>query len=62
MRIHVDDDSCCGHGVCVGLCPQVFALTDDGYAEAVDAEIPTQWEAAVTEAIARCPEQAIQTH
>lgn len=59
MRVIVDDDSCRGHGVCAALCPEVFSLTDDGYAQALDAAVPEAHQAAVTEAIAACPERAI---
>lgn len=59
MRVWVDDQRCRGHGMCLTLCPDVFSLTDDGYAEAIDAEVPTDLEAAAREAIACCPEQAI---
>ena len=58
MRAAVDDQRCRGHGVCITICPQVFTLTDDGYAVA-QAEIPVEVEAAVSEAVASCPEQAI---
>lgn len=61
MRVIVDDDSCGGHGVCVALCPEVFALTDDGYAQALDTEVPEAHRVAVAEAIAACPERAIHT-
>ncbi|OBI14094.1 ferredoxin [Mycobacterium sp. E2327] len=59
MKVSVDDQRCRGHGVCVTLCPEVFALTDDGYAESITSEVPTQFEAATREAIDCCPEQAI---
>ena len=35
MRASVNDGLCRGHGVCVALCPEVFTLTDWGYAEAI---------------------------
>jgi ferredoxin len=41
------------------LCEEVFNLTDDGYAEAIDSEVPPEFEAATEEAIESCPEQAI---
>ena len=41
------------------LCPEVFSLTDDGYAEAIATDVPTEFEAATQEAIECCPEQAI---
>lgn len=60
MKVIVDDDLCRGHGVCAAVCPQVFTLTDGGYAEALAADIPPEFENAVAEAIAGCPEQAIR--
>ncbi|OBH04653.1 ferredoxin [Mycobacterium sp. E3247] len=59
MKVTVDDQRCRGHGVCTTLCPEVFSLTDDGYAEAIPSEVPTEFEAATQEAIECCPEQAI---
>ncbi|GAA2562178.1 ferredoxin [Mycolicibacterium diernhoferi] len=59
MIATVDDDACAGHGVCVALCPEVFTLTDDGYAQAVGTEVPAQFHEVVTEAAASCPERAI---
>jgi ferredoxin len=59
MKVWVDDERCCGHGVCTTLCPEVFSLTDDGYSVAIDTDVPTELEGAVQEAIKCCPEQAI---
>ncbi|HTX98228.1 MAG TPA: ferredoxin [Mycobacterium sp.] len=59
MKVWVDDQRCRGHGVCITLCPEVFSLTDDGYAVATSSEVPIQLEAATREAIDCCPEQAI---
>jgi ferredoxin len=59
MRVVVDDDACAGHGVCVAVCPQVFALTADGYAEATPSEIAPELEDSVVDAIESCPERAI---
>lgn len=44
--------------MCLTLCPEVFTLNDDGYAEAA-TDVPVQFEAAVREAIVCCPERAI---
>jgi ferredoxin len=59
MRVFVDDDSCAGHGACAAVCPSVFVITDDGYAEAIRSEIPPDLEASVVEAVEGCPEHAI---
>ena len=32
MKVQVNPQICAGFGVCLGLCPEVFALHDDGYA------------------------------
>lgn len=60
MRVWVDDGTCRGHGMCLTLCPEVFSLTEDGYAEAITSDIPTELEVAAREAIECCPEQAIK--
>lgn len=59
MKVSVNDGLCRGHGVCVSLCPEVFTLLVDGYAEAIDDEVAPEFEAAVAEAIQSCPEHAI---
>jgi len=59
MKVWVNDELCRGHGVCVAVCPEVFTLTDDGYAEAIDSEVPPEFHAGVQEAIEACPEHAI---
>ena len=59
MKVAVDEDRCRGHGMCLTLCPDVFQMTDDGYAVADPSEVPAGLESAAQEAIANCPEQAI---
>jgi ferredoxin len=59
MKVSVDDQRCRGHGMCLTLCPEVFSLTDDGYAVAITSDVPMELEAATREAIECCPEQAI---
>jgi ferredoxin len=62
MRIAVDDDRCAGRGMCLTLCPEVFALNDDGYTEAQVLDIPVEFAAAVQRAVECCPEHAITEH
>jgi ferredoxin len=59
MRVTVDEDRCAGHGMCLTLCPEVFELTDDGWAVADPEEVPDGFEDAAREAIENCPEHAI---
>jgi ferredoxin len=59
MRVHVDADVCQGHGVCCALCPDVFELSDDGYAEVVSPDVPEHLEADVRAAVGQCPARAI---
>jgi ferredoxin len=59
VKVTVDEDRCRGHGMCLTLCPEVFRMTDDGYAIADPEEVPAGLEEAAKDAIADCPEQAI---
>ena len=59
MKVHVDSQACAGFGVCVGLCPEVFELHDDGYAVVVVDEVPEEHEEAVRLAVNQCPARAI---
>ena len=59
MRVVIDEDLCRGHGVCCSLCPEVFDLSDDGYAEVLVDEVPAAYEDVVASAVTRCPERAI---
>jgi ferredoxin len=59
MKVTVDEDRCRGHGMCLTLCPEVFSMTDDGYATADPEEVPAGLEDAAKEAIVNCPEKAI---
>jgi ferredoxin len=59
MKVAVDEDRCAGHGMCLTLCPEVFEMTDDGWAIADPQQVPADLESAVNEAITNCPERAI---
>jgi ferredoxin len=59
MKAYIDDDRCRGHGMCVTLCPEVFEVTDDGYARVLVTDVPADYHDAVSRAVAQCPEHAI---
>lgn len=49
-----------GCGLCKGICPEVFSMTDEGVATAIETEVPAELEAAVAEAKDGCPVDAIK--
>jgi len=59
MKVRVDAGVCAGFGVCLGLCPEVFELHDDGYAIVRVDEVPQELEDAVRKAVSQCPSRAI---
>ena len=59
MKVHVDSEVCAGFGVCLGLCPEVFELHDDGYAIVPVSEVPPELEDKVQLAVSQCPANAI---
>ena len=59
MKVTIEQDRCRGHGVCWTICPDVFDLNDDGYAEVRTPDVPGEFEDAVHSAAVNCPESAI---
>jgi ferredoxin len=59
MKVRVDAHLCAGFGVCLGICPEVFELHDDGYAVVRVGEVPPELENAVRQAVSQCPSGAI---
>ncbi|MDG2335295.1 MAG: ferredoxin [Myxococcota bacterium] len=59
MKVYVDLDTCCGHGRCYALCPEVFGEDDEGYPLVSDAVIDAKEEDRARQAAANCPEAAI---
>lgn len=53
------NSNCIGCGLCTGICPAVFTMTDEGVAAAKD-EILVEWNAMVREAAESCPTDAIE--
>ena len=56
MKVTVDEERCAGHGMCLTLCPEVFDMTDDGWAVADPEEVP-----AGLEALPRTPSRTART-
>jgi ferredoxin len=61
MKIEIDYTRCEGHGVCVGVAPQVFVLEDDDEQVRLSTDAPdASLHSAVVLAAKRCPTQAIR--
>lgn len=56
MKYHVNE-ACIGCGLCVGTCPDVFEMTDNGTAMALDVDTE---DPAAQEAMDGCPVSAIE--
>jgi 4-carboxymuconolactone decarboxylase len=59
IKAHVDNEICAGHGNCTAICPGVFELDDDGYANVIVEHVPVELEATARMAADQCPEHAI---
>jgi ferredoxin len=59
LRAEVDPDRCQGHARCWEICPEVFALDDEGLAHVATPDVPPELEAKAREAADNCPERAI---
>ena len=59
MKAAVDPDVCAGFAHCWALCPEVFQLSDEGYAVVVVDDIPAELEETVRTAAQNCPTNAI---
>ncbi|KXF55797.1 ferredoxin [Rhodococcus sp. SC4] len=59
MKVTIDPTLCQGHGRCVTICPDVFDMDDQGNGVVVTADVPTELQADVDEAVTACPESAI---
>lgn len=61
MNVKVDKSLCIGCGLCTSLCEAVFSMGDDGLAEANEAALAENLDAAKDTA-AQCPAGAIEVN
>ena len=59
MKSVVDPDLCIGCELCVETAPEIYTMSDDGVAVAVDSELDASLEAGATQAADECPADAI---
>ncbi len=62
MTLSVDRIRCCGYGLCVAECPQVFELDEDGLARVKLAVIPPELREDAERGALSCPEEAVTIH
>ena len=59
MKYYVND-GCIGCGLCAGTCPDVFSMSDDGVAVAIETDVPEEALNSAAEAKNNCPVSAIE--
>ena len=59
-KLSVDHETCIGCGLCAGICPELFALDDEGKSIPTEPEVDESLEAQAEDAAAQCPVQAIK--
>ncbi len=60
MKMKVNKE-CIGCGLCPEICPEVFLMQEDGFAKAVEDNVPKEFENSAKEAMDSCPVSAIET-
>jgi len=60
MKAFVDKDTCIGCGLCESICPKVFKMNSEGYAEAIPDELDTSVIDDAKDAESQCPVEAIK--
>ena len=53
--------NCIGCGLCASICPEVFEMTDEGFAKAPETEISGDALDTAEEAQSSCPVNAIES-
>jgi ferredoxin len=59
MKASIDRSGCIGCGLCPSICPEVFEMADDGLAEVISEEVPSDAEETAREAAESCPVSVI---
>jgi ferredoxin len=60
MKVIVDKNLCVGCELCAQICPAVFSMGPDSFAEAISGPVPAEQEASCREAAESCPVDAIE--
>ena len=57
---YVVNEGCIGCGLCAGTCPEVFSMNDEGFAVAIDSDVPEESLDTASEAQDNFPVGAIE--
>jgi ferredoxin len=60
LRAFADRERCCGYGICVQLCPEVFKVDVNGLVYLDSDIVPAGLEEEATQAAASCPAEALR--
>ncbi|MEA3178808.1 MAG: ferredoxin [Gammaproteobacteria bacterium] len=59
LRVIANRGACCGYGVCSEICPEVFALDDNGVVIVKTESVPPGLENKAREGAQACPQSAL---
>jgi ferredoxin len=59
MKLSVDHEVCEGHGLCVGIAPEIFDLDEEDVLHIRPSELAREELERVTVAVASCPKNAL---
>jgi ferredoxin len=59
LRVIANRSACCGYGVCSEICPEVFALDDNGIVIVKIESVPPELESKAREGAQACPQSAL---
>jgi ferredoxin len=60
LRAFADRERCCGYGICMQLCPEVFKADADGIVYVENEIVPAALAEEAAEAAASCPAEALR--
>ncbi len=62
MKVTIREEGCIGCGLCVSLCPDVFAMNAEGKASVKESPVGETTEVMISDAAMNCPAGVIEVH